>query len=427
MVSPAIAKNFNSESFTLNNGMQVVVIPNHRAPVVTHMIWYKVGGADEPVAKSGITHFLEHLMFKGTKKTPDGEFSTTVKKLGGNDNAFTSHDYTAYYQNIPKEHLEKMISMEADRMHNLTLSEEDVAHEREVIIEERGQRIDNNPQAKFQEQLMHAIYMNHPYGTPVIGWRHEIKSLKREDALNSYKKWYSPNNAILIVSGDITAKELRPLVEKHYGTIENTITDLKRIRPTPAPNPTHKRLIMQDKKVGQPLLAKLYRAPRGSNALELGSEIFGGGATSKLYKSLVIEQKLAISINVDYDPITLNDSIFTIYTTPTPGTSLTKLEGAINAEIKKIIDSGTTKTELKNAKKKKLGKLNYYLDSLQGPALLFGRHLVNGFSADYIENTSNRISNIELHDVNKSIRSVFAKNNIPVTGILLPENYKDKK
>lgn len=419
-VSTAEAKYFNADSFTLKNGMQVIVIPNHRAPVVTHMIWYKFGGGDERPGKSGIAHFLEHLMFKGTTKVPDGQFSLIVKKLGGNDNAFTTHDYTAYYQNIARQHLERMMEMESDRMQNLTLKDSEVTSERQVIIEERRQRIDNQPQAKFREQLMSALFVNHPYGTPVIGWLHEMKELTSEDAFESYNKWYAPNNAILVVSGDITAAELKPLAEKYYGDLEpSTLPERQRTRP--APLIAQHRIIMEDPRVGPPVITKVYRAPRGNDALEILIEIFGDSSTSRLYRDLVVNQKLAISAGADYDPISLNDSTVTLYASPTPGTSLTQLEAAMDMEVTKLLDKGVTLEEMNDAKNKKKASLTYYLDSLQGPAILFGRAIASGFDTDYLESWSDRIEKLTIDDVNKTADTVFAKDNMPVVGILLPQ------
>ena len=206
-------------SFTLDNGLQVVVIPDRRTPVVTQMIWYKVGSADETPGKSGLAHFLEHLMFKGTAKHPAGEFSQTVLRIGGNENAFTSLDYTGYFQRVPREQLAKMMEFEADRMTGLILKDENVLPERDVVLEEFNMRVANNPDARLTEQIMAALYLNHPYGRPIIGWRQEIEKLDREDALAFYKRFYAPNNAILVIAGDVDAKEVRPMVEKAYGGI----------------------------------------------------------------------------------------------------------------------------------------------------------------------------------------------------------------
>ncbi len=419
LAMPAHAKNFAVETFYLENGLQVVVIENHRAPVVTHMLWYKFGAADEQPGKSGIAHFLEHLMFKGTPKFPGNAVSTTVKKLGGNDNAFTSHDFTAYYQNVAREHLPKVMEMEADRMTNLQLTPAVVASEREVVIEERNQRVDNQPQSLFNEQMMAAAFINHPYGTPVIGWLHEIKELTREDALAAYQKWYAANNAILIVAGDITAAELKPLAYKYYGDLP--VSDIEpRQRPRPAPVISTQRLVLEDARVGVPTVMKVYRAPRGSDAADVLSEIFGGTVTSRLYSKLVVEDKLAVSAGVNYDPISMNDTSFVIYASPTPNTTPAKLEEAIEREIARIIDKGVTLEELNAAKGRKSASFTYYLDSLQGPALLFGRALTSGFDIDYVQNRLERINALTIDDVNAAAANILRPENLPITGLLAP-------
>ncbi|MCK5658724.1 MAG: insulinase family protein [Alphaproteobacteria bacterium] len=419
-IPAAEAGDFNAETFTLKNGLQVVVIPNHRAPVVTHMIWYKFGGGDGIPGKSGIAHFLEHLMFKGTPNVPDGQFSITVKKLGGNGNAFTSLDTTTFYQNIARKSLNRVMEMEADRMKNLTLKESEVTSERQVIVEERRQRIDNQPQAKFQEQMKSALFVNHAYGIPVIGWLHEMKELTREDALDSYNKWYAPNNAVLVVSGDITAAELKPMAKKYYGGIKPSILP-ERVRPKPAPIVAQHRLTMKDPRIGSPVIMKIYRAPRGSDSLEIMTEIFGGSSTSRLYKILVVDRKLAISAGADYNPISLNDTTLTIYASPTPDTSLQQLEDAIDAEVRKLTKKGITIEELKSAKSKKKASLTYYLDSLQGPAILFGRAITSGFDMDYLENWNERVEKLTIDDVNKSANTMFSEDSLPIIGILLPQ------
>ena len=416
---PAFAKTFNAETFTLENGMQVVVIPNHRAPVVSHMVWYRFGGADEKPGESGVAHFLEHLMFKGTAKVPEGQFSLIVKKMGGNENAFTTHDYTAFYQDISRDHLEKVMEMEADRMKNLQLTDAQVASEREVVIEERHQRVDNTPQAKFQEQLMSALFVNHPYAVPVLGWLQEMKEMAREEVLEYYRRWYAPNNAILVVAGDVTAEELKPLAQKYYGSIPSQQIP-ERVRPRPAPIVAQHQIIMQDPRIGQPTVMKVFRAPRGSDGMDLLAEIFGGTTTSRLYKDLVVDQKLAVSAGADYDPISLNDTTFTVYATPTPGTPLPALEAAVDKEIAHLLDRGVTLEELKNARTRALATFTYYRDSLQGPALLFGRALCSGFDVDYLENRATRLEKLTIDDVNDAADTVFRGPDLPVTGVLLP-------
>jgi len=420
-IPAAEAKDFNAETFTLKNGLQVVVIPDHRTPVVTHMIWYKFGAADEHAGKSGVAHFIERLMFRGTLHVPDGQFSLIVKKLGGNENAFTTHDYTAFYQDIAVQHLPRVMEMEADRMTNMTLDDDQVASERQINIEERRERIDNLPQAKFEEQLMSALFVNNPYGIPAIGWLHELEGLTREDAMTSYKTWYAPNNAILVVSGDITAEELKPLAEKYYGDIPVAEVP-QRNRPLPAPLTAEVQVTYKDARVGIPLVTKVYRAPRGSDALELLTEIAGGSsAATRLYKDLVIDQHLAIAAGADYDPISLNDTSLTLYASPAPGVTAQQLNTALEAEVKKLADNGVTPEELKSAQRRLTATRVYYLDSLQGPAILFGRALASGFDISYLENWTDRIGKLSVADMNKAAKMLFASENIPVTGFLLPE------
>src|SRR5689334_1248416 len=219
-------------SFTLPNGLQVVVIQDHRTPVVTQMIWYKVGSADETPGKSGLAHFLEHLMFKGTAKHPAGEFSQTVLHVGGNENAFTSVDYTGYFQRVPRDQLPRMMEFEADRMTGLILKDENVLPERDVVLEEYNMRVANNPEARLSEQIMAALYLNHPYGRPIIGWHQEIEKLDREDALAFYRRFYAPNNAILVIAGDTDVHEIRPVAERTFGEVAaQPSIPARRIRP----------------------------------------------------------------------------------------------------------------------------------------------------------------------------------------------------
>ena len=290
---------FSPKSFMLANGMQVVVVTNRRAPIVAHMVWYKIGAADEPRGKSGIAHFFEHLMFKGTKSYPNGEFSKIVARNGGTENAFTTQDYTAYFQKVARDKLELVMKLEADRMSNLILTDKEVLPERDVVLEERRARTDNNPAAQLYEASQAALFLNHPYKNPVIGWKHEIAALTTKDALDFYRRYYVPNNAILIVAGDITVAELRPLAEKYYGTIARG-ADIVRNRVSEPPQLAARRVEMKSPRVGQPSWSRYYTAPsyrtaKGTQAyaLEVFSDIIGGGTTSRLYRSLVVDQGIA--------------------------------------------------------------------------------------------------------------------------------------
>src|SRR5688572_24669827 len=260
LVAPAQAKTFNAQSFMLDNGLQVVVIPNHRAPVVTHMIWYKVGAADEDPGHSGLAHYLEHLLFKGTAKIPPGEFSKKVRTLGGNDNAFTGYDYTAFHESIARQYLPDVMEMEADRMLNTNPPPEHYASEKEVVIEERRQRTENDPRALFGEQMRKTLFGPHPYGKPVVGWMEEITTYEWPDVKKFYERWYAPNNAILVVSGDITAEELKPLAEKFYGPLPRKEIP-SRIRPEIPLSQDGAPMVLAHPSIRQPVLQKMWLAP----------------------------------------------------------------------------------------------------------------------------------------------------------------------
>ena len=293
--------------FTLSNGLDVVVIPDHRAPLVTHMIWYKVGSADEPKGVSGIAHFLEHLMFESTDKIAVGEFSKIISRLGGEDNAFTDQDVTSYHQQISKERLGTVMEMEADRMEHLRLTPEEVATERQVILEERRSRIDNNPTALLDEQMDATLYLSHPYRVPVIGWEHEMAKLSREDALRFYKHYYAPNNAILVVAGDVTPEEVKRLAEETYGKVPANPEVGVRKRPEEPPHIASRRLELKDPRAGNASFHRYYVAPSYSTAkpgeaeaLDLLMKILADGSTSRLYRKLVVEDKIAATTGGDY-------------------------------------------------------------------------------------------------------------------------------
>ena len=291
--APAAAQDRNLGgivSGVLDNGMQIVVIPDRRAPVVTHMVWYKVGSADEERGKSGIAHFLEHLMFKGTAKYKAGEFSRAVSEIGGNENAFTSSDYTAYYQQVTPEALPRMMEFEADRMRGLVLTDEVVAPERDVVIEERRQRVENNPGAVLAEEIDATLYQNHPYGVPVIGWMQEIEQLDRDDAFAFYDRYYAPNNAILVVAGDVDAAEVRTLAEATYGKVPRGPDLPPRVRAQEPEQNTRRTVSMTDPRVTLPSFQMSFLTPSYASAddgeaeaLDLMSEILGGGIRSRLY------------------------------------------------------------------------------------------------------------------------------------------------
>ena len=422
--SPGPAAVFNPETFTLENGMQVVVVPNHRVPVVTHMVWYKVGSADEPAGRSGIAHFLEHLMFKGTKTLEPGEFSRTVARNGGRENAFTSTDYTAYFQTVAVNRLELVMRMEADRMTNLVLTESAIEPERRVILEERRQRTDNAPAAILREEANAALFLNHPYGKPVIGWEHEIRALGLDDILAFYRQHYAPNNAVLVVAGDTTAAELRPLAERYYGPIPPAPVP-PRVRPQEPPHNAARRVELRDVRVRDPSWNRTFLAPSYSAgaiehayALQVLSEILGGGATSRLYRSLVVEGKLANSAGAYYGADTLGPSRLGFYASPRPGVSMEALEEAVDGVLVRLLDKGVTDKEAARAKGRMRARAIYARDSLGAGARVLGAALAGGRTVEDVESWPDRIGAVTRADVDAAARAVIVAGR-SVTSLLL--------
>jgi zinc protease len=405
----------------------VVVIPNHRSPVVTHMVWYKVGAADEVPGKSGLAHFLEHLMFKGTARFPAGTITSMVARNGGDQNAFTSHDYTAYFQSIAVDRLPLMMEMEADRMRNLKLDEPGVLTEREVIIEERRMRVDNVPAAVLGERVAAGMWMTNHYGIPVIGWEAEMHQLSRDDALAFYRKYYAPHNAIVVVSGDITAAQLRPLAEKYYGAIPKTGEAKPRTRSTYLPRKADVRVTMTHERVMQPEWSRDYVAPSFNvgkradvYALDVFAELFGGGATSKLYRSLVVDQKLAASADASYNGLAISYGTFSVALTPNPGVSIAKLEDAYDALLASVLRDGISDADVARAKNRMIARFAYAKDSPMGAAMRVGMALVVGETLDEIEHTPAALAAVTADQVRAAARSLIATATSG-TGVLLPQ------
>ena len=428
-------KVFGAESFTLDNGMPVVVIPNSRAPVVTHMVWYKVGAADEPPGKSGIAHFLEHLMFKGSQKIggenlAPGEFSKIIRAMGGNDNAFTSQDYTAYFQSVPVEHLETVMRMEAGRMNGASPPLKEVLSERKVILEERKQRTDNDPRGQFAEQMAAAAFVNHPYGTPVIGWKHEMDELSYEDAKAFYDRWYAPNNAVLVVSGDVTPGEVFQLAIDIYGQLPREGLPKRNRTRSPQLN-SLTTVALEHPAIRQPVAQTLFRAPSSRQnkeealALEVLEDIMGGGATSRLYKSLVVEQKIASSAGLSYQGTAWDDGRAWIFANPVPDQTLDAVQAALMEELRKLIEDGVSEEELAQSKARMQDAAIYARDSLTGPAMVMGYGLATGLTLDDIEYWPYDIEAVTAEQVRAVARKYLNPDkpgdHPPVHGFLLPQ------
>ena len=415
----------DATSFELANGLDVIVIPDRRAPIVTHMLWYRVGSADEPAGKSGIAHYLEHLMFKGTEAHPGNEFSTTVAKVGGRENAFTSNDYTAYFQQVAKEHLGEMMAFEADRMRGLTLTPEVSEPELNVILEERRMRVETQPSAELGEAVDAALYINHPYGDPVIGWPDEVAALSFEDALNFYRAKYRPGNAVLVVAGDVTEDEIRDLAEKTYGQIPDDKGAEPRIRPKTQRLRADRIVELRDPRVTQrssqvAFVVPSYTtaAPGESEALDVLSEILGGNNTSRLYTALVRDEAIATNTGSFYQSSAIDEGRFVLYVTPNEDVALSKVEERARKLIADIATGGVTEDEVKRAKTNLLSSVIFAQDSQSSLARIFGASITTGSTVAEVQEWPTRVSAVTAEDV-KTVAAKYLATAGSVTGRLL--------
>ena len=414
-------------TFTLDNGMDVVVLEDHRAPVVVQMVWYRVGAGEEPLGKSGIAHFLEHLLFKGTDDMAAGEFSETVALNGGSDNAFTSWDYTAYFQRVAADRLDLMMRMEADRMRDLEMTEQDVATERDVVLEERNQRVDSDPGALFREQRQAAQFLNHPYGIPIIGWRHEIEQLNRDDAFAFYQRYYAPNNAILIVAGDVQPDEVRAMAETHYGPIAPTVDLPARVRPGEPPQLSERRLSFSDPRVAQPYVTRTYLAPERDSGdqqeaakLTMLSELLGGnGATSVLGQKLQFETEQAIYTSAYYDGTSLDNATFGLVIVPTPEFTLEQAEAALDGAVAEFLTEGVDPEQFARLKMQLRASRIYAEDNIESLARRYGTGLTSGLTVADIEAWPELLQAVTAEEVMDAAQRIFDKRKA-VTGWLMP-------
>ena len=411
--------------FRLENGMQVIVIEDHRAPVVIHMVWYKAGSGEEDPGVSGVAHFLEHLLFKQTKTMGAGEFSRIVAENGGSDNAFTSYDYTAYFQRITVDKLPFMMKMESDRMINLDLGPDDILTERDVIIEERNQRVENSPSALFGEQRRAALFLNHPYGRPVIGWRHEMESLSLEDALAFYRQFYAPNNAILVVGGDVLPEAVFELARQTYGVIPANPDLLPRDRPQEPPQISARRMTYFDERVAQPYVARTYLAPERNlgdqsvpAALTLLAEILGGGQTSVLAQKLQFEAQTAVYTTAFYGGTALDDANFGFVIVPSDSVPLEEAEAALDQAIGEFLKEGVDLDKLNRLKRQFRASEIYARDSVSGLANAYGAALTSGLSLDDIHDWPNILQAVTQDDIMAAAKLVL-KEQKSVTGWLM--------
>lgn len=415
-------------SFTLDNGMDVVVIEDHRAPVVVHMVWYRAGSADEKPGVSGVAHFLEHLLFKGTKTMEPGEFSATVARNGGRDNAFTSYDYTAYFQRVAADRLDLMMQMESDRMVNLRLGEDDIRTERDVIIEERNQRVENSPGALMREQKNAAQYLNHPYGVPIIGWQAEMEKLGMQDALDYYETYYAPNNAILIVAGDVTPDEVRTLAQTHYGKLPANPDLPQRARPQEPRQMAERRIKFQDPRVAQPYVTRSYLAPERDSgaqdkaaALTLLAEILGGGSTSVLAEALQFDSQQAVNTAAYYSDTSLDDTTFNLVVVPAPGVTLQQAEDAMDDVLAGFLETGIDTDQLDRIKMQFRASITYERDDVNRIANRYGRALTQGLTIEDVQAWPDIVQAVTPDDIMAAARDVLDRKNAVTGWLTAPE------
>jgi len=423
---PARALDIDVKEYTLDNGMKVIVIPDRRAPVVTHMVWYRVGSADEELGKSGIAHYLEHLLFKGTKRLKPGEFSRIIRNNGGQDNAFTSYDFTAYFERIAADRLELVMDLGADRMANAVFNEQDVKTELEVVKEERRQRTDNNPSALLREQLNATAYTAHTYGRPIIGWMSEVEQLTASDAREFYQRFYTPANAALVVAGDVEPDKVHELAVKYYGGLKNTAEVPVRARTLEPSFIAAKRVTMRDPRAASPSISRKYivpgvnqAEPGVSEALDLLGTALGSGPTSYLYRELVTRQRVASQVAVWHSGDALDHGDLNISVAPAPGVDVAKAEAALDAALDDLKANGIDSKLIERSRAQLLASTIYSLDSQFRLAYLFGSAFAIGRSVQDTLGWTDRIKQVTVQDIDKVARTYLDPKR-STTGILLP-------
>lgn len=420
------AKAADTFEHRLKNGLKIVVKEDHRAPTAVHMVWYQVGSMDEFNGTTGVAHALEHMMFKGTPKVGPGEFNRRVAAAGGRDNAFTSHDYTAYFQQVPANRLEEMIALEADRMRHLTLDPKEFAKEIQVIMEERRMRTDDQPGALLYEQLNAVAFQAHPYRVPVIGWMDDLEHMTAADLRTWYDRWYEPNNATMVVVGDVDHRAVFKLAEKYYGSLQ--------ARPLPARKPQQEpaqqgiRRLTVKAPADLPIITMAWKVPvlrdlakdRDPYALDMLTAVLDGHDAARLPSRLVKEQRIAVSAGSGYDATSRGPGLFLLQASPTAGKSVAELEAALREEIRRIADDGISDAELARAKAQLIASQIYKRDSMFAQAMEIGQMAVFGFAWQDIDRIVEHLQAVSAADVQRVAQTWFKDDSLTV-GVLDPQ------
>ena len=405
---------------TLRNGLKVIVKEDHRAPVIVQQIWYRAGSMDESTGATGIAHALEHMMFKGTKSVPMGEFSKRIAAAGGRENAFTSHDYTAYFQQLHKSKLGLAMQLESDRMHNLLLSDVEFGKEIKVIMEERRMRTDDEPHALLFEKLMAAAYQEHPYQHPIIGWMNDLQTLGAGDARAWYRSWYTPNNATLVVAGDVKASEVFALAQRYYGGIPARKLPARKNLSEP-PQLGVKRIVVKAP-AQLPNLLMAYHAPVLRDpvqdwqpyALEVLAGVLDGNESARLNKALVREQQLASSVGAGYDSTSRGPAMFILEGTPSEGKSVAELEAGLRAQVAQLVQDGVSEDELKRVKAQVTASEVYKRDSLFYQAMQIGQLESIGLSHKTIPLMLQKLQAVTAQQVQDVAREILKDDNLTI-------------
>jgi zinc protease len=417
----SLAMSAEVQEFKLDNGLKIVVQEDHRAPVVVSQVWYRAGALDEVNGKTGVAHVLEHMMFKGTKAVPAGKFSRLIAAAGGKENAFTAQDQTTYFQQLEKSNLPLSMKLEADRMANLNLTDEEFAKEIKVVMEERRWRTEDKPQSKVNEQFNSTIYHVHPYGRPVVGWMNDLENMTAADAREWYKTWYAPNNATLVVVGDVNALDVLKLAKQYFGPLKSHALPAR--KPQVEPEQKGERRVVVKAQAKLPYLLMGFHVPSLQDAdkdiepfaLEILAGVLNGNASARLNQNLVRQSQIAVDVDAAYDMVQRGrQSIFVLDATPSEGKSVIELEAAILNEIEKIKTGGVTEEELQRVKAQVIAADVYQRDSMFYQAMQIGNLETAGFSWRILKDYPAKLQAVTAEQVQAVAKKYFNKDNLTV-------------
>ena len=420
LLCPAAPARAALHEHVLSNGMKVIVKEDRRAPVVVSMVWYRAGSMDESTGTTGVAHVLEHMMFKGTRSLGPGEFARTIARAGGRDNAFTNRDYTAYYQQLHKSNLTLALELEADRMADLQLSEAEFAKEIKVVMEERRMRTDDQPRSLLNERLLATAWQAHPYRTPVVGWMNDLENMQVDDARDWYRQWYAPNNATLVVVGDVSAQEVVREAQRCFGPIPARALPVRKPMLEPVQNGLRRATLKAPAEL--PYLLMAWHVPRlgdvdadrDAYALWTLSALLDGDAAARLPRELVRGSQVAVSASASYDAISRGPSLFVLKASPSPGRTVHDAEAALREQLRRIAQEGVGEDELARVRAQVVAGQVYQLDSMFSQAMQIGALDNAGLPPDSVRTQARRLQEVTAAQVQDVVRRYFVDDNLTV-------------